>query len=67
MPEVFKYEMNHEMQELRVERVNVMSGKPYKIVNQWDEIIIKTQPRIVGLCAKKEKEPWSFAKSVWAK
>lgn len=30
-------------------------------------MVIKTLPRCTGLTIKKEKDPWQFDKSVWAK
>jgi NLR family CARD domain-containing protein 3 len=65
--ETHSYEMNHEMKILNVQKVNYRKGKAKKIVNEWGEIIIKTLPRSNGITIKKEKEPWQFDKSVWAK
>lgn len=65
--ETHEYMMNNEMTVFKVSQVNHGKGKPRKVVNDWDEIIIKTLPRNNGLTIKKEKEPWSFDKSVWGK
>jgi hypothetical protein len=59
--------MNHQPTTFTVACVNYRKGKAKKIVNEWNEIIIKTIPRHIGLSIKKEKEPWQFDKSVWAK
>ena len=59
--------MNHEKKVLTVTEVNHGRGKPKKIVNEWLEVTIKTLPRNNGLTIKKEKVPWRFDKSVWAK
>ena len=59
--------MNNEPKTFTVSKVNHRKGKPKKIVNEWNEVIIKTLPRCNGLTIKKQKEPWQFDKSVWAK
>ena len=67
LSENHEYEMEHEMRSFKVEKVNIRTGKSKKIVNEWDELAIKTLPRANGLVMKKEKVPWTFDKSVWAK
>lgn len=59
--------MNNESRTFKITEVNWRRGKQKKIVNAWNEVIIKTLPRCNGLMIKKEKEPWDFDKSVWAK
>ena len=67
LSESHQYEMEHEMRSFKVEKVNTRTGKSRKIVNEWDEVIIKTLPRVNGLVMKKEKVPWTYDKSSWAK
>ena len=45
--------MNHEEKIFTVSQVNHRKGKPKKIVNEWNELIIKTLPRCTGLTIKK--------------
>jgi hypothetical protein len=59
--------MNDELVDIKVEEVSCREGKPKKIVNNWDEIIVTVVPRQDGLVAKKEKKPWNFKDSCWAK
>ena len=50
-----------------MEEVSGRSGKPKKIVNDWDELVIDVVPRQKGLISKKEKKPWNYKDSIWAK
>ncbi len=59
--------MNHEQIDFEVKKVNVRSGKAKKIVNNWDELQVTVLPRMVGLVTKKEKVPWTYKSSMWAK
>ena len=63
----YSYEMNHEQIDFEVKKVNVRSGKAKKIVNNWDELQVTVLPRMVGLVTKKEKVPWTYKSSMWAK
>lgn len=59
--------MNHELVTFTVSHASSRAGKPKKIVNNWDEIIVSILPRQEGLINKKEKKPWSYKDSLWAK
>ena len=63
----YSYEMNHEQIDFEVKKVNVRSGKAKKLVNNWDELQVTVLPRMVGLVTKKEKVPWTYKSSMWAK
>lgn len=59
--------MNNEKVTFTLTEVSCKSGKPKKIVNNYDEIIVSVLPRQDGLISKKQKKPWSYKDSVWAK
>lgn len=59
--------MNHEQVLFTVDKASCRSGKPKKIVDAFDDLIISVLPRQEGLATKKEKKPWSFKDSLWAK
>lgn len=65
--ETHSYEVEHEQVEIKVERVNFRTSKAKRIANEANEISVKTLPRFNGLVARKVKNPWSYAQSVWAK
>ena len=66
-PLYYTYELYNEEFEVKVEEVSGRSGKPKKIVNDWDELVIDVVPRQKGLISKKEKKPWNYKDSIWAK
>ena len=45
--------MYHIQTKFKVENVSIRKGKPKKIVNDWNEIVISTLPRNTGLVSKK--------------
>jgi len=53
--------------ELKVDRVNFRTSKTRRIVNDANEITVKTLPRFNGLVTRKVKDPWTYGQSVWAK
>lgn len=59
--------MNHQPVTFTVENVSSRSGKPKKIVNNWDQLILSVLPRQEGLVNKKQKKPWTYKDSLWAK
>ena len=61
------YEVEHNLEQFRVESVSFRISKAKKIANEAGEIIIKTLPRFNGLVTRKVKTPWSYAQSIWAK
>lgn len=67
MPAIYTYEMNHEPVTFKVENVSCRNGKPKKLVNNWDEIVVEVLPREEGLINKKEKKVWEYKDSLWAK
>lgn len=59
--------MYHEKITFKVEKVNLRKGKPKKIVNAWNELVVEVLPRQIGLVTKKQKKPWTFTDSLWSK
>lgn len=45
--------MNHESVTFTVENVSTRTGKPKKLVNNWDEVVVSVLPRQEGLINKK--------------
>lgn len=43
------------------------TSKAKRIVNEANDIAVKTLPRFNGLVARKVKNPWAYNQSVWAK
>ena len=67
IPIKYTYEMYCEPVTFKVQKVNYRDGKPKKIVNAWDQLIVVVQPRQSGLVTKKQKIPWTFKDSLWHK
>ena len=59
--------MDHQMVEFTVKAATMRSGKPKKIVNCWDELIVSVHPRQIGLVTKKDRKVWDYKDSLWAK
>jgi NLR family CARD domain-containing protein 3 len=65
--ETHSYEVEHVQHEIKVDKVNYRTSKSKRIVNDYNEIAVKTLPRFNGLVARKVKNPWTYAQSVWGK